>query len=150
MKYTLEISIDLPRDKVIALFDNSDNMKFWQKGFISFEPISGEPGTEGAKSKLTYQLGKRKVEMIETITKRHLPEEFHGTYDAGMVLNLQWNYFKSNGNKTIWISKSEFKFSGFMKIMGIFMSVDSFERQSYEYLHDFKAFAEGKPKYGVK
>ena len=80
MKYELQITIELPRKRVIELFDNTDNLKKWQDGLQSFTPISGEVGKEGAKSKLEYKMGKREVEMIETITKRNLPEEFHGTY----------------------------------------------------------------------
>ena len=67
MKYTLEIDIHLPREKVIELFDNPDNMKHWQPGLLSFEPLSGTPGTVGAKSQLKYLMGKREIEMVETI-----------------------------------------------------------------------------------
>ena len=67
MKYKLEIEIDLPRKKVIDLFDNPDNMRHWQEGFVSFEPLSGTPGQVGAKSRLKYIMGKRDIEMVETI-----------------------------------------------------------------------------------
>ena len=73
MKYSNEVEINLPVQKVIELFDNPANMSKWQPGFISFEPISGTPGQPGAKSKLKYIMGKREVEMIETITVRNLP-----------------------------------------------------------------------------
>ena len=66
MKYSNEIVIDLPREKVIELFDNVENLEKWQPGFLGFEHISGESGKEGSKSKMMYQMGKRKVEMIET------------------------------------------------------------------------------------
>jgi len=45
VKYKLEINIDLPQEKIIDLFDNSDNMKHWQNGFISFEHLSENPVT---------------------------------------------------------------------------------------------------------
>ena len=48
MKYTLEILIDQPREKVVELFDNPDNMKHWQEGFVSLTHISGTPGEIGA------------------------------------------------------------------------------------------------------
>ena len=59
--------INLPREKVIELFDNPDNMKHWQLGLVSFENISGTPGEVGTKSRLKYKMGKRDVEMVETI-----------------------------------------------------------------------------------
>ena len=148
MKYSNEILIDLPREKVIELFDNPDNMKYWQKGLVSFEHISGEPGKPGAKSRLKYKMGKRAIEMIETITDRNLPEEFHGTYEAKGVFNIQKNYFHEIDGKTKWISEAEFQCSGFMKVMAFFMGAKTFKKQSQIYLDDFKAFAEGNPRYG--
>ncbi|NAS32763.1 SRPBCC family protein [Flavobacteriaceae bacterium R38] len=143
MKYQHEILINLPREELIKKFDNPDNMKHWQRGFISFNHESGEPGKPGAKSKLKYKMGKREIEMTETIKKRNLPEEFHGTYEAKGVFNLQENYFKIiDDNTTKWVSVSEFKFTTFtMKIMGALMP-GAFKKQSYKYMTDFKNFAE--------
>jgi len=33
MKYTSEVTINLPRDRVVELFDDPDNLPKWQKGF---------------------------------------------------------------------------------------------------------------------
>lgn len=144
MKYSITTTIDLPRHKVIELFDNPDNLPKWQPELQSFDHFSGEPGKPGAKSKLKYKMGKREVEMIETITVRNLPEEFSGTYEAKGVLNIQKNYFKEVGeNQTEWISETEFKLSGFMKVMAWFMP-GAFKKQSQKYLDQFKAFAESE------
>lgn len=149
MKYSNEILIDLPRAQVIELFDNSDNMKFWQKGFVSFSTFEGEAGKVGAKAHLKYKMGKRDIEMVETITHRNLPEEFHGTYETKGVYNIQKNFFKEEDEKTRWISEAEFQFSGFMKLMAFLMGKKPFEKQSCEFLEDFKSFAEGNPRYGT-
>lgn len=142
MKYRTYVEINLPIEEVIQLFDNPDNMKHWQPELISFEPISGDPGQAGAKSRLTYQMGKRKVEMIETITERRLPDHFSGTYEASGVYNQVVNTFeKLSDSKTRWITDNEFKFSGFMKIMAFFMK-GAFKKQTYRYLIQFKEFAE--------
>ena len=148
MKYTNEITIPLPLHRTIELFDNADNMKYWQKGLTSFEPISGEPGKPGSKTKLIYKMGKRTVEMIETITANNLPESMDSTYEANGVFNIQKNSFKEEEDSTRWISESEFKFSGFMKIMAFFWGSKAFSKQSMKYMQDFKSFAEGNPKYG--
>ncbi len=143
MKYTVDITIDLPRTKVIALFDNPDNMRKWQPDLISFEPISGNPGQPGAKSKLHYKMGKREIVMIETITQNQLPEEISGTYETKGVFNTISNRFEeTNGNQTKWISENEFQFSGFMKLMGLFMK-GAFPKQTLKFMNQFKAFAEG-------
>ncbi len=143
MKYRISITLNLPRQKVIELFDNPDNMKHWQKGFISFEHVSGTPGQEGAVSNLKYKMGKRSMELIETILKRDLPEEFHGTYDTKGVHNIQENYFKEiDEHTTEWISVTEFQFSGLMmKAMGFFMP-GAFKKQSFKFMEAFKNFAE--------
>lgn len=142
MNYTLEIDINLPRTKVIELFDNPDNLKHWQPGLVSFEPLSGKPGEIGAKSKLKYKMGKREIEMIETITARNLPDEFSGIYEAKGVWNENKNYFSEvDENTTKWTSEVDFQFSGFMKLIGMLMP-GSFKKESCKYMENFKAFAE--------
>ncbi|MAQ75906.1 MAG: hypothetical protein CL613_06200 [Aquimarina sp.] len=142
MEYTAEIVIDLPRDKVIEKFDNEENMKHWQKGLVSMEHISGKQGEVGATSKLRYHIGGREIEMIETMTFKDAPDAFHLTFDAKNVYNIQENYFEEiSSDSTKWISKNEFKFNGFMKIMGMLMP-KAFKKQTLNYMKDFKAFAE--------
>lgn len=142
MKYTCEIEINKPRDEVIALFDNPDNMKMWQPGFVSMDLIEGTAGQPGARSKLVYMMGKRPIEMVETITKRNLPDEFSGTYEAKGVWNEVKNFFHEAGpGKTRWVTEQEFRFTGFMKVIG-FLMPGAFKKQSMKYLTYFKTFAE--------
>ena len=142
MKYSNEIIVNLPRSKVVELFDNPDNLKKWIKGLQSFEHLSGENGKEGSKSKLVFDMNGRKVEMIETITKRNLPEEFSGTYEAKGVLNNQENFFNEvESGRTKWTTNSEFQFSGFMKLMGLFIP-GAFKKETMKHMQSFKEFAE--------
>jgi carbon monoxide dehydrogenase subunit G len=142
MKYSKEIVINLPRNKVVELFDNPDNMKKWMKGLQSFEHLSGVQGQEGAKSKLAFDMNGRKIEMIETITKRNLPDEFSGTYEAKGVFNIQENFFKEEDKEiTRWITTSEFQLGGFMKLMGLLMP-GSFQKETLKHMQNFKEFAE--------
>lgn len=143
MNYTTEIEISLPLLEMVSLLDDPENMKHWQRGLLAFKLISGDPGQQGAQMELHYEMGKRKVVMIETIIKRNLPDEFHATYDAKGVHNIQKNYFEPLGeNRCRWVSESEFQFSGFpMKLIGWFMP-GAFKKQSRATLKDFKTFAE--------
>ena len=144
MKYTTDIEIEKPIEKVIELFDNPDNMSKWMEGLQSFEHLSGTPGQPGAKSKLKFKMGKREVEMIETITVRNLPDEFSGTYEAKGVFNIVKNRFeKLSDTKTKYITDNEFQFKGFMKLIAFFMP-GAFQKQSYKYLELFKSFAESQ------
>lgn len=144
MKYANEVVINLPLQKVIELFDNPENLSKWQPGFIRLEHLSGSPGQIGAKSRLIYKMGKgrRQIEMIETITHRNLPNEFHGTYETKNAFNIQKNFFTEiTPGKTKWVSESEFKLSGLMKLFGWLMP-GAFKKQSQKYLDMFKEFAE--------
>lgn len=144
MKYTVTIEIEKPIDEVVALFDNADNLYAWMEGLESFEHLSGEPGQVGAKSRLKFKMGKRNIEMIETITVRDLPDEFTGTYDAEGVFNIVKNRFEAiNPTRTRYISEQEFQFTGFMKIFGWLMP-GAFRKQSMKYLEAFKTFAESQ------
>ena len=56
MKYSNEVVIDLPRKKVIELFNSEENLFKWQPELLSFEHLSGERGEVGAKSKMQYKI----------------------------------------------------------------------------------------------
>ena len=143
MKYTIETTIDLPRNEVIRKMDNVDNLKHWQRGLVGVEHISGTPGQTGAKMKLKYKFGKREMELIETITLSKFPEEFHATYDTKGMHNIQQNYFEeTKDGKTIWRSVSEFEASSFMLKVMMFLMPGAFKKQSRKYMDDFTAFAE--------
>ncbi len=90
-------------------------------------------------------MGKRKMTMIETITKKNLPDEFNGTYETDGAFNIVNNRFTElDGGKTHWISESEFQFSNFfMKLMGKLMP-GAFKKQSQKFMDNFKNFAEGQ------
>jgi uncharacterized membrane protein len=142
MEYTTEITIDLPRDRVVALFDDPDNLAKWQPGLQSMETIEGEPGTPGAKTRLVYEARGRRVEMIETIIDRDLPRVFSATYEAKNVWNEVVNRFHEAGpRKTRWVTENEFKFSGAMALLAFFMR-GAFRKQTLEDMERFKAFAE--------
>ena len=67
-------------------------------------------------------MGGRKAEMIETIERRALPDEFSGTYSARGVWDRISNHVHEEGaDKTRWIVDSEFRFTGIMRLMSVFM-----------------------------
>lgn len=145
MKYTSEVIVNVPLNEFIHKFDNTENMKHWQKGLRSIEHISGTPGMVGAKMKLKYQTGKRSFEMMETITHRELPNAFHGTYSITGMTNIQENFFEDTEEGcTKWISKSEFLPLNFHMRMMLWMMSKSFKKQSKEFMMAFKKFAENE------
>ena len=144
MKYSCSVEIDLPIEKVIELFDNPDNLKEWQDGFVGMEPISGTPGEPGAKSKLTYKSGKQELNMIETIIVKNLPDELTATYEAKSMINTMKNKFISiNDTRTRYEVDVEYtKFIGFLPSLMAMLRPRFFQRQTQKWLDQFKDFAE--------
>jgi uncharacterized membrane protein len=82
MQFKAESVINQPVNKVIELFDDSDNLPKWMEGLQSFEHLSGTQGQPGAKSRLVFIINGKQFELFETITARNLPSEFSGTYTS--------------------------------------------------------------------
>ena len=90
-----------------------------------------------------YVIGKRTVELIETITKRDLPHEFNGIYEwPGGQNTLQKEFVELGPDRTLWKSTCEYSFSSFpLKLMGVFLP-GMFRKQNMMFLENFEAFAE--------
>lgn len=144
MNYINQIDVNLPRARVVELFDNTENLKEWMPGLVLFETIEGQPGQPGTKSKMEFQMGKRKMQMIETIISNNLPDEMEGYYEtSGVKNNIKVSFVEIEPNKTMYISESTFKLSGIMWLIGPFMK-KIFMKTSQDYLERFKTFAEGR------
>lgn len=143
MKYTCQLVINLPRDRMVELFDDPDNMLKWMKGLESFEHVSGTPGKPGAQSRLTFARDNGETfDMIETLTRYNLPDEISGTYETEGVRNVIENWFVEDGpTATRWIAHNVFEFGGFMRVGAWFMR-PLFKRQSLKIMESFKVFAE--------
>ena len=87
-------------------------------------------------------MGKREIEMTETIEQRALPDLFSGVYEANGVWNLVENHCEDlpNGG-TKWRIDTEFRCAGFMRIMA-FVIPGVFRKQTAKYMDLFKKFAE--------
>jgi hypothetical protein len=144
MKFTCTVIIDLSIEKVIELFDNIENLKEWQDGFVSFENISGTQGKPGAKSKIIYRSGKHVIELVETITVKNLPHEISGIYENEHMVNTMRNLFTSLGaTQTKYEAELEYTaFNGFVPKMMALFTPGLFKKQTQKWLDQFKAFAE--------
>jgi hypothetical protein len=143
MKYSTEIIINKSLAEVIKKMNSTENMLHWQEGLVSTEHLSGTPGEFGAKMKLNYDFGNRKMELVETITKSNFPNEFHATYNTKGIHNIQQNYFEiiSDG-QTKWISKNEFQPTTFAMYAMLFFMPRTFRNQTKKFMNNFKNFVE--------
>ncbi len=144
MKYTVDIEINLPREKVVELFMNPDNYPKWMEGLETYEVLEGEPGQDGTKSRYHFKTGKREITMVETILKNNLPESLELSFKAKGLYNKVISRFEViDANTTQYISNQEFRFKGLMRMLGWFMS-GAFKKQSFENVEAFKIFAESE------
>jgi len=142
MKYTCEILIKENRDIVVENFNKTDNLYKWQKGLKSFEILEGEPGVDGLKSKLTYEMNGKLVDMVETIEKFNFPNEMIAIYQAKNVWNRCINTFEDQGDQTLYRMETEFICSGWMRLITIF-GKKMFMKQTLSDMNAFKDFVEG-------
>lgn len=144
MKFKCSVEIDLPMNRVVELFGNPDNLKEWQDGFISFEHISGNPGDIGAQSRMKYQIGKRQIELIETIIKNDLPYEFTGLYEAKEMTNTMKNTFHEiSDRRTRYEASVEYtSMRGFMVRMMASLYPGMFKKQVQKWMNQFRDFCE--------
>lgn len=142
MRYGNRILIDLPREATVAKFSDPENLKHWQAGFLGQEPVSGEPGTMGAKSRLRFKQGKRELEMVETILENELPDRYAASYEAPGVHNRVDIRFEEAGPaQTLYFMENEFRFRGWMRLIGPLMP-GAFKKETQSSLLAFKDFAE--------
>lgn len=144
MRYSVSIDINLPRDRVVELFDNPEHMASWQPCLVSCDYLEGEPGQVGTKSKLVHKMGKREMEMLETVTHRDLPNLFTHTFEAKGVWNEVVNRFKEQpgGGSTVWEIETEFRCQGMMWLM-CNLAPFMFKKETRKNMQQFKTFAEG-------
>lgn len=153
MKYTVSIEIALPRERVAQLLADPAHMAKWLRGLVSHEPVSGEHGEVGTRSRVVFRTGQQEMAATETVTRRE-PEELHGNpedvvvhFDREIVAEGMWNAVRdrlteAGPETTLWESENEYRFDGLMMRLVGFVMPGAFRKQSLQHMQDFKAFAE--------
>jgi hypothetical protein len=153
LKYTVSIEIALPREDVAQLLADPEHLPKWLRGLVMHEPLSGVHGKVGTKSRVVMQMGQQQMEATETITRgdpadlREIPEGSNAHFEREIVSEGMWSVVRdqlieAGPEKTLWVSESEYRFSGWlMRLLGPLMS-GTFRKQSLQPMQDFKAFAE--------
>ena len=142
LAYSYDLDLDLPRDQVVELFSDHNNAQHWQPTLLRIEHVSGESRQKGAVHRLYHKMGKREVEMTESIDEASPPNRFVAIYEADKV----WNRFvceftELEGAKTRWHMETEFQCGGIMRLMMIF-APGMFKKQTRQSMQDFKTWAE--------
>ena len=142
MKMKVEAEIRASRNFVWAVFENPDNLTRWQPTLESFTPQTGEVGQPGATSELVYNENGKKITMIETVTERQKPQFMAGIYDSARATSLIVIHLEEiDDNTTRFVSYTNMKFKGMMKIMSVFVAKSIRDRAEAD-LNRFKLLVE--------
>lgn len=144
MKYKGSIDINRPQSKVAELFANPENNKEYQDGFLKKELVSGQQGLDGAVSKMYYKLGKRDMELTETITSNRLPDSFEAFYHHSHMDNtMNCKFVPLDANKTRYEYEFEYtRVSWVLPKLMVILFPGMFRKQGEKWIKQFKEFAE--------
>lgn len=142
MEYTTEVAINLSLEKVIRLFDSTDNTYRWQPGLKEIRKISGEDRSQGARYRMVYEGRRGDLVVEETVLIRRLPEEYTIVIRSPGVKNTVQNLFmRAEEGSTRWQIVNHFHFRGVMKWMAPFMK-QGFRNNTLLGMERFKMYAE--------
>ena len=140
MKFTCTTLVNRPILVVVDHFQNPETMKHCQDGFIEIVHTDGEKGKAGSKAKLVY----KKFDLLETIIKNDLPNEFIGLYEHKHMTNtMKVNFEAINDNSTKYISEIEYtQFNGFAIKTMAKLFPGMFRKQVQKWMDKFKVYVE--------
>jgi len=146
VKFTASIEIKQPLEKTIALWQNPENYKHWQEGFISKELLSGTAGEVGAVSLIKLDFNKDIMELTETIQVSDLPNEFKVLIEHKHMSNTMNSKFTSiNDSTTLWTAEIDyFKVTFWPAKIMMRLFPNMFRKQGQKWSDNFKKFAEGQ------
>lgn len=143
MKYETRIILNAPLAEVMSKLLSKDNMKFWMKGFKSYELQEGIFFQKGSVAILFLDAGIKQIEMTERILESDLPFYYKASYEAQGVTNIVSNQFEIIDNEnTLWIQESEFQFKSIAVKTFSNLVVSLFQKISQSTLDGFKKFVE--------
>jgi hypothetical protein len=146
VKFTASIEIKQPLEKTIALWQNPENYKHWQEGFISKELLSGTAGEVGAVSLIKLDFNKDIMELTETIQVSDLPNEFKVLIEHKHMSNTMNSKFISiNDSTTLWTAEIDyFKVTFWPAKIMMRLFPNMFRKQGQKWSDNFKKFVEGQ------
>ena len=142
MKSTAEIVVERPRQAVLELIMAPGNFAKWQPGVKSFQLLSGTQGEPGARARVIIDTHGMKLDMIETVVERRLPEVYTLRYEGKGVKNIVENRFYEEGaGRTRWVMTNKLEV-GLMMAMAAPVINEIIGKQNQEAMARFKAWAE--------
>jgi hypothetical protein len=146
MKNKAEVVIHAPREKVLELWQSFEDQKKWQKGLESLELRNGKPGYIGTQTHYSYKMGRRRLNLQETLIQNNLPTEYQVLQESDDVVSRQKHYItEQEPGKTLWTTVSDTRFQSLgLKVIS-WLSPGLFQKEQQRTLEAFKAYVENTP-----
>lgn len=150
MHYSCEVTVDLPRDRVLELLSERCNDMAWRADLTLCEQIVGEPGQPGTQTRLIYvHKGERPQEWMERVTANRLPDEIELALVSPKIEEHQTHRFVAEGESvTRWIVESEVDYKHLSAEAR--RRSHTLEANTCEALMRFKSFAEARSRQFVQ
>ena len=144
MKFTCSTEIQLPKERVVELWKNPENFKFWMDGFVKYEHRSGAPGEVGSTAKIYFKQGNKELELREVVLINDLPDLFQARYEHIHMTNTQTVRFEALGeSRTHYSSEIAYtEFHSFLPRLMSWLFSSMFKKPVQKWMNQFKAFAE--------
>ncbi|MDX1471251.1 MAG: hypothetical protein R3213_07125, partial [Flavobacteriaceae bacterium] len=98
----------IPLKDFVEIYRDRSFYKEWHPNLVSIAQLSGRQDAFGSKMILTYKMGRKKLEMIETVDENELPHKFYATYYTdGLDLKQQNHFVETPEGFTQWTQKNE-------------------------------------------
>ncbi len=144
MNYKCEVNINLPREAVVALFDNYEYRAHWQIGILDFETVEGVPGEVDSIVDLHCKMGNKDMIITEKILEKKLPDYVSGLYLSGGVENISTDSFMANDDhSTTYVSEQEFYTKKIFMRLFMLLMPSMFKKETLKNMNSFKKFCEG-------
>jgi hypothetical protein len=141
LKSVVQVDIDLPRDRLAALFADPALSTKWMDDIARYEPLSGQPGGPGS----TYRLVPKSRDMIfvATVIANDLPNESRLRLDAdNLMVAITARYVAISPRQSRLVSEEVFTFKGLVGKLGGFLARGAIHKAHRRHMEAFKRFAE--------
>jgi hypothetical protein len=141
VKSVVELEINVPQERVAALFADPGTSTKWMDDLKRYEPISGDPGMPGS----TYRLVPKKGNMVfvATVISRQLPNEVRLNLVASNVaVAVRGRFVPLSPDRTRLISEEVFSFKGLFNRLFGFFAQRTIRNTHRRHMEAFKRFAE--------
>jgi hypothetical protein len=142
MKSTVELDINLPQQRLAALFADPTLNTKWMDEVERYEPVTGQPGAPGSK----YRLVPKKGDMVfvATVIANDLPNESRLVLDGSNVtVAITARYVALSPGTSRLVSEEVFTFKSLIgQIIGGVFARPAIRKAHRRHIEAFKRFAE--------